>query len=64
MATITVGDLIEQLRGYDPNHEVMFSGGQLEFYRLKQRGPKLVQVEFNQNVWREDNGTWHVDAAD
>lgn len=64
MATITVGDLIRQLQGHNPDHEVSFSGGDLEFYRLKQRGPTTVQIEFNQNVWREDNGTWHVDAAD
>jgi len=51
---ITVGMLIEQLSIFDKDSEVDFSG--LDFYRLKQRGPNLVQVEFNQQVYRDDQG--------
>jgi hypothetical protein len=35
----------------------------LDFYRLKQRGPALVQVEFNQAVWKDSNGVVHVDSV-
>jgi len=57
---ITVGMLIEHLKAHDPDCKVAFGGG-LEFYRTKQRGPELVQIEFNQNVWKDDRGNWHVD---
>ncbi|MEN4919697.1 hypothetical protein ABE485_13555 [Achromobacter spanius] len=60
---ITVGMLIEHLKVYDPECELAFSGG-LEFYRTKQRGPDLVQIEFNQNVWRDEKGVWRVDDVD
>jgi hypothetical protein len=47
---ITVGDLVKQLKGYPDDFEISFGSGNLEFYRLKQRGPKIVQIEFNQNT--------------
>lgn len=52
--TITVGMLRDQLKIYPDNYELDFSG--LEFYRLKQRGPELVQVEFNEQVYRDKSG--------
>lgn len=45
---ISVGELIEQLSMHDMNLMVDFQG--LEFLRLKQRSPTLVQVEFVQIV--------------
>jgi hypothetical protein len=51
---ITVGTLIEQLSIFNKDSEIDFSG--LDFYRLKQRGPNLIQVEFNQQVCRGDQG--------
>ena len=45
MKNLTVGDLKSMLSGYENDMELNFSG--LDFYRLKQRGPNLVQVEFN-----------------
>lgn len=48
---ITVGMLKQMLEGYPDNHELDFSG--LAFYRLKQRGPELIQVEFNEMVYRD-----------
>lgn len=51
---ITVGMLRQQLALYPDNYELDFSG--LDFYRLKQRGPELIQVEFNQQVYREKSG--------
>lgn len=51
---ITVGMLIEHLSGYDESMELDFSG--LDFSRLKQRGPNLVQLEFVQQVYRDHEG--------
>jgi len=47
---ITVADLRRQLSAFPDDAELFFGG--LTFYRLKTRGPKLVQVEFNENVYR------------
>jgi len=46
--------LIDHLRGFDQDAELYMGG--LEFYRLKQRGPNLVQLEFNQSVYRDETG--------
>ncbi len=54
--TITVGELrtlmINQMREMNDDDEIMFGGGALSFYRLKDRGgrvgPRLVDVEFNE----------------
>lgn len=54
---ITVGMLREQLGHYSDDMEVDFSG--LEFYRLKRRSDELLQVEFNELVYR-DKETGHV----
>lgn len=56
---ITVGDMIDHLKIYDRNMKLDFST--LDFYRLEQRGPNLVQVEFNQTVYRDDQGRVVVD---
>ena len=50
---ITVGELIEQLKLYDPELPVDFGG--LDFYRLKNRGGAL-QIEFSQTVYKDDDG--------
>ena len=52
--TITIGDLKAALEIYPDNYSLDFSG--LTFYRLKKRGEKLVQVEFNQQVYLNDEG--------
>lgn len=51
---ITVGRLKSELEVFDDDDELYFNG--LDFYRLKKRGPKLVQVEFEQNVYADSNG--------
>ena len=58
----TVGDLRRQLSVYPEHYEVDFSG--LDFYRLKQRGDELIQVEFNQPVYRDANGRVIVENLD
>lgn len=51
---ITVGELIERLGSFPSDATLYFSG--LDVYRLKQRGEKLVQVEFNQPIHRDHSG--------
>lgn len=56
---LTVGELKSQLSHYDDDIEIDFSG--LDFYRLKIRGPKLVQVEFNQAVYLDQDDRVQID---
>lgn len=56
---ITVGEFKEQLKGIDDNMKLDFSS--LDFYRLKRRSDTLIQVEFNQMVYRDDEGNVQVD---
>ncbi len=51
---ITVGELLDRLKHYPRDTRISFSG--LDFYRLKQRGENLIQVEFNQVVYRDSEG--------
>ena len=60
MSNITVGHLKELLSAFNDDMELDFNG--LEFYRLKQRAPNLVQVEFNQLVYKEPDGKIKVDS--
>ncbi len=49
--SITVGEFKKWLSDYPDNMLLDFS--MLDFKRLKQRSPTLVQVEFNQLVYRD-----------
>lgn len=49
--TITVGELREHLRGFPDHAELFFGNGNLQFYRVKSRGPALLQIEFNQSTF-------------
>lgn len=49
--SITVGEFKEMLSHWPDDMWLDFS--MLDFYRLKQRGEKLLQVEFNQLVYRD-----------
>ncbi len=51
MSEITVKELKQLLNAYSDDSVLYFGG--LDFYRLKQRGDKLVQVEFNQTVYKD-----------
>lgn len=53
--TITVGDLRERLSGFPDSMEIMFSGC-LTFYRIKQRGDNLLNMEFNEQIYRDEDG--------
>ncbi|EAO8773990.1 hypothetical protein CDJ04_13925 [Salmonella enterica] len=52
--SITVGILLDLLQSY-PRDAVLYFGG-LDFYRLKWRDENLLQVEFNQLVYRNSDG--------
>jgi hypothetical protein len=56
---ITVGEFVEQLKIFPKDATIGFGG--LDFNRLKMRGPKLVQVEFVQLVYRDENGDMVVE---
>lgn len=51
---ITVGELIRELSLHDKDCIIDFSG--LDYYRVKQRSPQIVQIEFDQQVYRDDQG--------
>jgi hypothetical protein len=47
---ITVRELIEHLKVFDQDSQLIFGDDQLTFYRTKGRGDKLVQIEFNEII--------------
>lgn len=51
---MTVGELLDRLQNYPRDTKIYFGG--LDFYRLKWRGENLVQLEFNQPVYRNSEG--------
>lgn len=56
---ITVGQLKSQLEAFRDDDVLEFGG--LDFYRLKRRGAQIVQVEFNQQVYIDENDQVQVD---
>lgn len=52
--TITVGELISHLKAFPLDFNIDFCG--FNFYRLKQRGEKSIQMEFNQSVYVDKTG--------
>lgn len=52
--TTDLGTLLDQLKGLPRDTQVYFGG--LDFHRVKQQGPGLVQIEFNQPVYRTREG--------
>jgi hypothetical protein len=55
MKKITVGELREALKIFPDDWQVIFGCAELEFYRTKARGEKLVQIEFSQTVYATGN---------
>ncbi|EDY2187963.1 hypothetical protein GTE46_004678 [Salmonella enterica subsp. enterica] len=60
--SITVGILLDLLQSYPRDTLLYFSS--LDFYRLKWRGENLLQVEFNQLVYRNSNGLVMIENLD
>lgn len=61
MRTLTIGELRKSLELYPDDWQVIFGCEDLEFYRTKQRGDKLVQIEFNQSFTRNSEGKIVID---
>ena len=49
----TVGELREHLKVFPDDWQVIFGCEELEFYRTKARGEKLVAIEFNHAVYAD-----------
>ncbi len=58
LAGITVGQLKAQLDGWPEDMELTLGG--LTFYRFKQRGTKLLQMEFDQTVYLDSEGVVRI----
>lgn len=48
--TTDLGTLLDELQELPRETRVYFGG--LDFYRVKHQGPGIVQIEFNQSVFR------------
>jgi hypothetical protein len=57
---MTIGKLKRALEAYPDDFTIYFGCPELQFYRLKQQGEKSVQLEFDQNIYK-DEGVWYVD---
>jgi len=60
--TITLGRLREELSQWPDDTEISFSG--LTWYQPKQRGENLVQIEFNELVYLDEEGRVVVQNPD
>jgi hypothetical protein len=49
----TVGDLRRHLADWPDDMELIFSDDGLDFYRLKDRGANVLQMEFNQTISKD-----------
>jgi hypothetical protein len=58
---ITVGELKERLAAFSDDCLISFGHDDLAFYRLKMRGENLVQVEFDQSVYRDAKDVLRID---
>lgn len=47
---ITIRELTEQLKVFDPDSELIFGSDELNFNRTKRKGEKLVLIEFNETI--------------
>jgi hypothetical protein len=59
---MTIGELRDELDEWPESFEIIFGCPELEFYRLKKRAGDLLQLEFNQTIYKDsETGKWHVD---
>lgn len=58
----TVGDIKKELSIYPDDWEISF-GHHLKFLRLKARGEKLVDVEFEQLIFQNPDGSLTVEPV-
>jgi hypothetical protein len=59
---MTIGELKDELEDWPNESEIIFGCEELEFSRLKKRGDGVVQLEFDQTIYKDaKTGKWHVD---
>ena len=58
---MTVGELVKQLQHHSNDTKIVFGCESLTFYRLKLRGEKFLQLEFNQTVYDDEDGKVFVE---
>jgi len=56
--TITVGELRNHLGSYADDWNLVFGNGNLHFYRTKQRGEHMVQIEFDEHTNLLSEQSW------
>jgi len=49
--TMTLVEFLKEFEKVPRATEIIFGNGNLQFYRTKWRGDKLLQIEFNHNTW-------------
>ena len=56
----TIGELVEILADFPQDYELRFMGmcGELFFHRFKQRGEKLMTIEFDDPGYMKVNDAW------
>lgn len=59
MSKISVRDLITMLANCPQEAEVYFGG--LDFSRVKRRSENCIQIEFEQQVYKDEHGDVHID---
>ena len=62
MPEITVGEFLDQLKVYPLDATLSFT--HLEFNRLKMRGENLVNVEFVQQILKDENGQLTIEEVE
>lgn len=58
---MTVGELKDRLNGFANDTKIFFGCKSLRFYRLKIRGEKILQLEFSQTVYDDENGKVYIE---
>ena len=59
---MTIGELRDELDDWPESFEIIFGCPELEFYRLKKRAGDMLQLEFNQTIYKDsETGKGPVD---
>ena len=62
---LTVGELLMHLETFPKDHEITFGpfGKHISFYRTKQRSEESVNIEFNEIIEQNPDGSWLIEKA-
>jgi hypothetical protein len=58
---MTVSELKNRLDGLPDDGKIFFGCESLIFYRIKNRGEKYFQIEFNQTVYDDKDGNVYIE---